>query len=131
MNRQDKTEAVKHLQDSFSRAKVVIFADYKGVPANDMNNLRFSMRNENGVSVEVVKNNLIRVALKGTAKEAAVENLNGPTAVIFSFNDPAAVAKSVTKFAKDIEAFSIKEGLLGDKSIDKAQIQQLASLPSK
>lgn len=130
MNRTDKTESLELIKDSFSRAQAVIFADYKGVTSEEMNSLRRSMRGKN-VRLAILKNNLIRVALKGSAKSDALEKLSGPTLASFAFGDPVELAKGLTDFAKKVEAFSLKDGFLGDKVVSEAQIKELATLPSK
>jgi large subunit ribosomal protein L10 len=129
MNRKQKEESLEYLKTSFTKASAVMFADYKGVTSEQMNSLRRSMRGKG--DVKVVKNNLIRVAVKGTAKESAVENLAGTTVAGFSFGDPVELAKQFSDFAKKVEAFTLKDGFLGDQAINEAQIKQLASLPSK
>ncbi len=130
MNREKKVESLSEIKDSFNKSSAVIFADYKGVTSEEMNTLRRGLRSKNAL-VRVTKNNLVRVALKGTAKEQAVEKLAGPTVTIFALGDPVEAAKSLTDFAKKVEAFSIKEGFLGDQVMSEAQIKQLASLPSR
>jgi large subunit ribosomal protein L10 len=125
-----KEESVQQLKDNFSKATAVIFADYKGVTSEEMNLLRRSLR-EKKVLVKVAKNNLVRIALKGTPKEQAVEKLAGPTVTVFALGDAVEAAKAVTDYAKKVEAFSIKEGFLGDQVMNEAQIKQLATLPSK
>ncbi len=130
MNREQKQESVAWLKDSFGKANAVIFADYRGVTSEQMNALRFAVRTKK-VAVKVAKNNLVRVALKGTAKEKAVESVVGPTVACFAFGDPVEMAKAVSDFTKKVEAFSIKNGFLGDQAVTEAQIQQLATLPSR
>lgn len=130
MNRTGKEAEVKELQAQFDKAKAVIFADYKGVTSNEMNDLRASLRKLDA-EFKVVKNNLVRVALKGTPKEAAVQKLVGPSAAFFSYNDPAAAAKALSEFAKTVEAFVVKDGFLGDQAISEAEIKALSDLPSK
>jgi large subunit ribosomal protein L10 len=130
MNRQQKVEVLDYLKTSFPKSAAVIFADYKGVTSEEMNTLRRSLRGKN-VDVKVVKNNLVRVATKGTAKEAAVEKLAGTTVAGFSFGDPVELAKGFTDFAKKVEAFTVREGFLGDQVMSEAEIKHLAALPSK
>ena len=125
-----KDQAVANLKDNFSKSSAVVFADYKGVTSEDMNALRRSLRGKN-VLVKVAKNNLVRIALRGTAKEALVEKLAGPTVTCFALGDAVEMAKALSDFAKKVEAFSIKEGILGDQSMNEAQIKQLATLPSR
>lgn len=125
-----KDESIASLKDNFSKASAVVFADYKGVTSEEMNTLRRSLR-EKKVLVKVAKNNLVRIALKGTPKEQAVEKLAGPTVTLFALGDAVEAAKAVADYAKKVEAFSIKEGFLGDQVMNEAQIKQLATLPSK
>ncbi|MGZ6287060.1 MAG: 50S ribosomal protein L10 [Bdellovibrionota bacterium] len=125
-----KEDAVTGLKKSFESATAVIFADYKGVTSEEMNTLRRSLRDKK-VVVKVAKNNLVRVALKGTSKEQLVEKLAGPTVTFFAQADAVEMAKALTDYAKKVEAFSIKEGMLGDQAMSEAQIKQLATLPSR
>jgi large subunit ribosomal protein L10 len=125
-----KEESIASLKDNFGKASAVIFADYKGVTSEEMNLLRRNLREKN-VLVKVAKNNLVRIALKGTPKEQAVEKLAGPTVTLFALGDAVEAAKTISDYAKKVEAFSIKEGFLGDQVMNEAQIKQLATLPSK
>jgi large subunit ribosomal protein L10 len=125
-----KQESVEQLKSNFSGATAVVFADYKGVTSEEMNLLRRSMREKN-VLIKVAKNNLVRIALKGTPKEQAVDKLAGPTVTCFALGDAVEMAKALSDFSKKVEAFSIKEGFLGDQAMSEAQIKQLATLPSR
>lgn len=125
-----KDESIASLKDNFGKASAVVFADYKGVTSEEMNLLRRSLR-EKKVLVKVAKNNLVRIALKGTPKEQAVEKLAGPTVTLFALGDAVEAAKAIADYSKKVEAFSIKEGFLGDQVMNDAQIKQLATLPSR
>ena len=63
MNKTDKVESLKELKESFSKANAAFFADYKGLTANQMNDLRKKLRASN-VKVTIAKNNLSRIAVK-------------------------------------------------------------------
>lgn len=130
MNKQQKNESLGWIKENFTKAQAVAFADYRGVTAEQMNTLRAQMRAK-GVTVKVTKNNLVRIALKGTPKEKAVENLAGPTVTFFALQDAVEMAKVLQDFTKKVEALSVKQGFLGDQSVNEAQIKQLASLPSR
>jgi large subunit ribosomal protein L10 len=130
MNKQEKTKFIDELKTNFAKANAVVFADYKGVTSEQMNSLRRVTRDKN-VQILVAKNNLVRAALKGTTKEAAVEKLAGPTVAAFAYGDAVEMAKGLSEFAKKVEAFTLKDGFLGDKSIGPAEIKHLATLPSK
>ena len=93
MNREEKVAEVEKLKGSFEKAKAVLFADFRGVTSNDMNDMRASFRGKNA-EVKVVKNNLVRWALKGTKKEKAVENLAGSTVASIRENQLEAKLRS-------------------------------------
>ena len=134
MNRSEKTELAGSLKEKFARAQVAVFADYKGLSANQANDLRRQLRTV-GTEVKVLKNNVARMitnegGLSGDAKQV-MDKLVGPTLVAFSYGDPAATAKIISKFAKDNEALKIKDSLLGSRLVSVAGVDELASLPSK
>lgn len=134
MNRNEKSELAVSLKDKFTRAQVAVFADYKGLSANQANDLRRQLRTV-GTEVKVLKNNVARMitnegGLSADAK-AVMDKLVGPTMVAFSYGDPAATAKIISKFAKENEALKIKDSLLGSRRVDVAGVDELASLPSK
>lgn len=134
MNRAEKTEMVKSLQEKFNKASVAVFADYKGLSAPDADSFRKMVRQKDG-SVKVIKNNLGRVASKdgalGPETQQLMDGLVGPTMVAFSFGDAAALAKAIYDFAKEHEAFQIKESLMGRKRISAQDVEALAKLPSR
>src|SRR5205809_915225 len=98
-----KEDAVTGLKKNFESATAVIFADYKGVTSEEMNALRRSLRDKK-VVVKVAKNNLVRVALKGSSKEQLVDKLAGPTVTFFAQADAVEMAKALTDYAKKVEA---------------------------
>jgi large subunit ribosomal protein L10 len=134
MNRTEKADLAQSLKDRFIKAKVAIFADYKGLSATQADELRKQLRAQN-TEVKVLKNNLGRLISKdgsmGEGTQQVMDGLVGPSLVAFAYGDPAAAAKVIAKFAKDNEALKIKESLLGNKRIEASGVEELASLPSK
>ena len=57
--------------------------------------------------------------------------LVGTNAVVFAFEDPSAVAKALTAFGKDVEAFQLKTGVMEGQSLDEQGIKYLSTLPGK
>ena len=57
--------------------------------------------------------------------------LAGPTAIAYSFEDPAAPAKIAAKVAKDEEKFVIKGGYVDGKALDVKGVEALSQLPGK
>jgi large subunit ribosomal protein L10 len=134
MNRTQKTELAGELKEKFAKAKVAIFADYKGLTATQADDLRRQLRGSNA-EVKVLKNNVARLITKegqmGESAKALMDAVVGPTLVAFAFSDPAATAKVIAKFAKDNEALKLKDSLMGQQTIAAAEVEQLAALPSR
>ena len=134
MNRTEKTELSSLLREKFSKAKVAIFADYKGLTASQADDLRRQLRATQS-EVKVLKNNVARLLTKDGSMGEDAKNLMdgvvGPTLVTFAYGDPAAAAKVIHKFAQTNEALKLKESLMGAKRIEASGIEELANLPSR
>ena len=134
MNRTDKTELASVLKDKFSKAKVALFADYKGLTAVQADDLRRQLRVTN-TEVKVLKNNVARLVTKegkmGEHAKTLMDAVVGPTLVAFAYGDPCSAAKVIHKFAQDNEALKLKDSLMGDKKLGASQVEELAKLPSK
>lgn len=134
MNRTEKAELATELKEKFSKAQVAIFADYKGLTANQADSLRRVLRGQK-VEVKVLKNNVARIVTKdgalGEEAKAVMDAVVGPTLVAFAYGDPAAAAKAIHKFAQENEALKLKASLMGTKRVDASGVEELAKLPSK
>jgi len=134
MNRASKTELAEALKDMFTKAKVAIFADYKGLTATQADELRKQLRTTK-TEVKVLKNNVARLITRegkmGDQAKALMDTTVGPTLVAFAYGDPAAAAKVIHKFSTDNEALKLKDSLMGTAKITAAMVEELAKLPSK
>jgi len=79
----------------------------------------------------VVKNTLAEVASKGTPAGQVLQNLRGMTSVAYTFDDPVALAKALTAYAKANPSFTFKAGVVEGRVIDVKAIQDLASMPPR
>jgi len=130
LNRTEKKQVVESLHDSFSRSKIVILTDYKGLDVEHINELRRKLR-EAEVEYKVVKNTLIIRASEDTDAALIKDYFKGPSALAFSYNDPVAPAKVLTEFAKENEKLEIKIGVMNGKAISLDEIKALSALPSR
>ncbi len=92
--------------------------------------LRKTVRGAGG-QYRVVKNNLAEMASEGTAAEGALKDLKGMTSIAFTYDDPVALAKVLTAYAKANPAFTFKAGVVEGRVIDVKAINDLASMPPK
>jgi large subunit ribosomal protein L10 len=77
----------------------------------------------------VVKNTLLERAAADTPAAALVDELRGPTVLAISFGDPVGLARLLVGFAKDVEVFKLKAGVLAGRKLDRSEIAELATLP--
>jgi large subunit ribosomal protein L10 len=63
LNLTQKQDLVKEMAAILSDAEVVLTADYSGLSSNELNELRKTTR-EAGVFLKLVKNNMLKMALK-------------------------------------------------------------------
>lgn len=133
ISRDKKTELVAELTELLTNAKTTAFATYQGVSVADLQKLRASAR-EAGVTIKVVKNRLVRVALAGidTYKDLDTSALNGQLLYAISDEDEVIPAKVLSDFAKENDALAIAGGLSSDGLMMTAdEVTALAALPSK
>ena len=129
MDRTEKKEEVAALHDVFSKTSVVVVvAQYSGLTVAQMQRLRRQMR-QVGAVVQVAKNRLAQIALKGTDVASIGPLLKGPTLIAHS-SDPVAAAKAAVAFAKDHEKFVLLGGAMGKTALNVDGVKALATLPS-
>lgn len=127
---EQKKAVVAELIEKIKAAQAGILVDYRGLTVEEDTKLRAKLR-EAGVEYKVVKNTLTRFAIKELGYDELDEQLNGPTSLAISTEDPVAPAKVISDFAKDNENLTIKAGFLDGKVISLDEIKTLASTPSR
>jgi len=130
MERAQKEASVEQISQAFEGAKASFLVDYKGCTCDELTEIRKELRGV-GASFSVVKNTLAKRAIADTEVDGLKEFLTGPTAVVWSGEDPVSPAKVISKYAKDLEKFSVKAGSLEGEVLEESGIKELASLPSK
>lgn len=127
-----KKEAdVAELEDMVNRAVVAISTSYRGLSVSEMTTMRRRMR-EVGVDVRVVKNTLLRIASQRAGKPDLFQIVDGPTAMIFGYDDIAKPAKAVTEYIRTARnAMTITGAYLDGQVMKAAAVADLASLPSR
>jgi large subunit ribosomal protein L10 len=125
-----KTEQVEKLSKNLKNVSNVVVATYTKMTVPQDYELRKVLRAA-GAKYQVVKNTLAEKAAKGTKVEAALTGLAGVTSIAYTTGDPVAMAKALTKYAKDTPEFTFKIGVVEGKVINIKEIEALASMPSK
>jgi len=125
-----KSAEVSELTQEIGNANNAFLIDFKGITVPQVTELRKQVRETNSGYV-VVKNTLALIALKDSPIVAMREQFTGPTAIAFNAKDAVALAKALTKFAKDVPAVRFKGAMLDGQIVPTEQIQTIATLPSR
>lgn len=127
-----KQSYVADLKAKLEASQGGVVFNYGGITVAEDTKLRKELR-EAGVSYEVVKNTLMKIAIKGTAIEGMSDKLDGTTAVAIASNeDPLAAARVLHKFCEDSKGkFEIKTGYMDGEVLDLEGIKTLATLPNR
>jgi large subunit ribosomal protein L10 len=126
----DKVEELEQLERAFKGTDSAVVVDYKGLKVPEVTELRRQIRGAKG-QYKVVKNTLARRAMKGTPFEALSDHFLGTTAVAYSGEDPVALAKVLTTFAKTAPALQIKAAVVQGRAIKAEEVSELATMPGK
>ena len=127
---EQKKQVVAELVETLKSAQAGVLVDYRGITVEQDTDLRRKLR-EAGVEYKVVKNTLTRFAAKEVGLDGLDEQLNGPTSLAISTEDPVAPAKVIADFAKENECIQIKAGFLDGSVISLDEVKALANTPSR
>jgi large subunit ribosomal protein L10 len=132
-----KEQEVLKILEKLNKASSLYFTDFTGLTVAETNELRDEFFNAK-VEYKVIKNTLIKKALESAEDSRfspqvskLIENLKGPTGVIFAYDDPVSPAKIIKKFYERIERPKLKIALIENVTYDSSKLTELASLPSK
>ena len=124
-----KKELVKEITTVLGDADVVLTADYSGLTSNELNELRKTTR-EAGVFVKLVKNNMLKMALKESQFASMSENVSGPQIVAVGKEDAGKFAKSIQEFIDKHENLKPRAINYQGQDLDISELKKLASLPT-
>jgi large subunit ribosomal protein L10 len=133
ITRDKKNTLVAELSEALSSSKMTVFAQYQGLSVADIQELRRAAR-ESGVTIRVVKNRLVRVALGSidTYKDTDTSPLVGQLLYAISTEDEVAPAQVLDAFAKTHPALQFAGAFSGEGALlSAADVKALAGLPSK
>ena len=125
-----KTQQVEKLSKDLSNVSNMVVATYTKMTVSQDFELRKALRGA-GAKYQVVKNTLAERAAKGTKVEGALKDLAGVTSIAYTTGDPVAMAKVLTKIAKDTPEFTFKVGVVEGGVVSIKEIESLATLPSR
>jgi large subunit ribosomal protein L10 len=128
--KEDKRKEIDSLRQDLERLKNLFVTGYEKLRVEQDFELRKVVRSAGG-KYRVIKNNLAEIASEGTPAEQVLKGLRGMTSVAYTSNDPVALAKALTNYARANPTFTFKAGLVEGRVIDVKSIHDLANMPSK
>ena len=128
----EKQAYVAELKEKLTGSVSGVVVGYKGITVEADTKLRKELR-EAGVEYTVVKNTMLRLAVKGTELESLVDCFKGDTAIAISKDDPIAAARILNKFAEadKTKSFTLKGGYVEGKVVALDELKAIAKLPDR
>ena len=127
MNKAKKHEVVEQLTAEFTKDTNIFVCDYKGSKTKDLEALRNAVREAEG-KVQVVKNNLAKIALANNGIEVSYEENN----IFIWGEDQITLAKIIVNYAKEHkDAFKVKSAVIEGEIKDADYVVEVSKLPTK
>ena len=133
ISKDKKTTLVADLTELLNNSKMVTYATYQGLTVAELQELR-KLARESDVKIKVVKNRLMRVAMKEIAayKNTDASNLVGQLLYAVGEDEDFSAAKVLAKFAKTHPKVELVGGFNSEgASLSKEEVTTLGSLPTK
>ena len=131
MSREKKAQVIDRLQESFSKCRVAVLTDYRGLSTPEMTVLRRRLR-ESEIEYKVVKNTLARFAAERIGRHDLVDFFDGPVAIAFGHGNITEPAKALADYVRIAKtSLTIKGGFLGDRLLTTEDVMTLSTLPSR
>lgn len=130
MDRATKERIVAELHEKLQKTKLVVLADYQGMNVAQMTELRSALR-KSRCEVKVIKNNLMKIAIRETDFVLLDEHIKEPRALIMNFGDAVESTKAMVDYARKNDKLKIVTGVLDGKLLSKDQLKTLSELPGR
>jgi large subunit ribosomal protein L10 len=130
MPTRQKAKKIDEISEQLSRARLVIVTDYRGLKVADLQTFRGNLRPSGG-EFHVAKNTLTKIAANNAGVTDLDTLLEGPTGLVFAFEDAVQTAKAVSDFVRTSRILAVKGGLMGDRAVSAADVEAIATLPSR
>ena len=126
----DKQNDVDALHKTLESVNHLFLTGFEKLTVHQDFELRKAVRGAGG-KYKVIKNTLARKAGQGTPAAPILDSLAGMTSIAYTSADPVALAKALTKYAKENQTFTFKAGIVEGRVFDIAGIEGLATMPSR
>jgi len=125
-----KETSEKQIKNRLKDSGSFFLIGYSSISGPDLTLLRLSLKNVDA-NLFVVKNSVVKRALKSCGHDLLLPKVEGPCAMVFSSEEPVSTTKALYEFFRRNENLKLLCGFMKDKVLEKADIVELAKLPSK
>lgn len=128
ITKEKKQEIVKKIEDIASRAKTLVWVQFKGLSVAQQSEMRKALRAQN-IGYTVAKKSLMALGLKSAKIEGEAPVLEGEVALAYG-EDELSPARELLVFVKKFgDTLAFAGGVFGGKYVDKAGITAIAAIP--
>ena len=118
-------------KSKFADVGEFVVIDTTGVGGVDNNVMRGDLKTR-GIRLTIIKNSLMRSAMKETDKSTAVDLFAaGPCAVVYGGDSVVDVAKSVLDLSKKLKTIQLKGAYIDGTVVDSKGVEDLSKMPTR
>jgi large subunit ribosomal protein L10 len=130
ITKEKKQELLKEIEKKLEETKVVVFTTFNELPVSEILPLRREIKNKKG-EFKVYKNTLLKKVFEKRGLKLNNTIFTGTTGVVFAYEDPFQVLKSVNDYSKTHKKnFDIKGGIFGKTILSKEDVNSLSTISS-
>jgi len=131
LNKEQKKEVVKKLEENLAKQKAIFFIDFQKLKAKELFALRNRLKEKGGAVLYVAKKNLIKIAFEKKKIPVEVKKLKGQIGLVFSFDNEILPAKIIYNYWQEYKSPEILGGFYEKEFLESEKVIELAKLPSK
>ncbi|WP_343190341.1 50S ribosomal protein L10 [Buchnera aphidicola (Mollitrichosiphum nigrofasciatum)] len=129
LNLQEKKKIISDIKKNTNIALSVIIADYTNITVNRLYKLK-KIAKEKKIIINIVKNNLLKIAIQNTQFSCLKNAIKGPTLIAYALKNPGSAARIFQEFAKENKSFKITGAVFENKLLNEEEINFLANMPT-
>jgi len=130
MATEEKKAKIEELKDKFQRCKGLVVSDFRGLDANEMNQLRQNFTKED-IEYRVAKNTLARIAAEEAGFEGMEDVLQGPSGIAIGYDDPVLPFKISKDCENDFSDYDNKGGVLEGEVVLAEEVEAISQFSSR
>lgn len=128
--RSQKTELLDKYKEILKNKSGYLLVNSDKIDTTTVTKLKVELKGVDA-NYAVVKNSIFKVALQDENQPLELQNIDGPTAIIYFDTDPTGPAKLVKKTQKETELLNPKGGVFEGEFLSEQRVMQLAEIPSR